>query len=298
MLLNHSNLEFELQKKIRTLTKPEDILLAAKVIAYLKTNPVNVVTSFSTLPDISLVPNSSLYFVESELTLYVADKTRFSGIWRKAVDNVLSKIFAWGNNSNGQLGDSTVTSRLSPVMASDLMTNSWKSVSAGAAHTIAVRTDGTLWTWGCNGSGRLGDNTTINKSSPVSVVGGFTDWCQVSASGFHTAAVRTNGTLWSWGCNTCGMLGDNTTTNRSSPVSVVGGVTNWCQVSAGCTHTAAVRTNGTIWSWGCNGNGRLGDNTVVDRSSPVSVVGGFTDWCRVSAGCGHAVSIRARTKGF
>jgi alpha-tubulin suppressor-like RCC1 family protein len=200
-------------------------------------------------------------------------------------------IWTWGNNTSGRLGDNTIADKSSPVSVVGGFTD-WSQVSAGCQHTAAVRTNGTIWTWGNNASGRLGDNTIADKSSPVSVVGGFTDWCQVGAGCAHTAAVRTNGTIWSWGINTSGRLGNNAIVTRSSPVSVVGGFTDWCQVSAGDYHTAAVRTNGTIWTWGYNNSGRLGDNTIADKSSPVSVVGGFTDWCQVSAGYSHTAAVR------
>jgi alpha-tubulin suppressor-like RCC1 family protein len=200
-------------------------------------------------------------------------------------------LWAWGLNSVGMLGDDTITNRSSPVLVVGGFTD-WCQVSAGYVHSVAVRTNGTLWAWGCNDSGRLGNNTTTNRSSPVSVVGGFTDWCQVSAGGDHSLAIRTNGTLWAWGYNGAGRLGDNTITTRSSPVSIVGGFTDWCQVSAGYVHSVAVRTNGTLWAWGCNDSGRLGNNTTTNRSSPVSVVGGFTDWCQVSAGCVHSSALR------
>jgi len=121
----------------------------------------------------------------------------------------------------------------------------------------------TIYGWGNNTVGRLGDNTTVNKSSPVSVVGGFTDWCQVATSRDHSLAVRQNGTAWAWGDGGTGRLGDNTTVNKSSPVSVVGGFTDWCQISAGSIHSLAVRQNGTAWAWGVGLSGRLGDNTTV-----------------------------------
>jgi len=122
-------------------------------------------------------------------------------------------------------------------------------------------------------------------------VGGFTDWCQVSASR-SSLGVRQNGTAWGWGYNNPGPLGDNTSVSRSSPVSVVGGFTDWCQVSAGGNHSLAARQNGTAWAWGFNSNGQLGDNTATSRLSPVSVVGGFTDWCQVAAGSTHSLGIR------
>jgi len=134
----------------------------------------------------------------------------------------------------------------------------------------------------------LGDNTTIAKSSPVSVVGGFSDWCQVSINGNHTLALRRNGTAWAWGINSAnGPLGDGTTTCRSSPVSVVGGFTDWCQVSAGQRHSLGIRMNGTLWAWGHSCRGQLGNNDSTSGSckiSPVSVVGGFTNWWKVTSG--------------
>ena len=200
-------------------------------------------------------------------------------------------LWGWGRNDYGQLGDGTAASKSSPVSVVGGFTD-WCQVSTGLYHALGVRTNGTLWAWGRNYCGILGDNTTVSKSSPVSVVGGFNDWCQVSAGWGHTSAVRTNGTLWAWGRNDYGRLGTNSITHRSSPVSVVGGFTDWCQVSSSCNMTIAVRTNGTAWAWGANVNGILGDGTTVSKSSPVSVVGGFTDWCRVETGRAHTIALR------
>jgi alpha-tubulin suppressor-like RCC1 family protein len=199
--------------------------------------------------------------------------------------------YAWGNNSNGRLGDNTITSQISPVTVVGGITN-WQQLSAGNAHSLGLRTTGTAWAWGLNTSGQLGDNTGTNKSSPVSVVGGFTDWCQISAGSYHSLGTRQNGTSWAWGCNVDGQLGDNSIVSRSSPVQVLGDFTDWCQLSAGNSHSLGTRQNGTAWAWGNNGYGRLGDNTITSRSSPVSVVGGFTDWCQISAGGCHSLGTR------
>ena len=199
--------------------------------------------------------------------------------------------WAWGCNNAGQLGDGTATSRSSPVSVTGGFSD-WCQVEAGGSHSLAIRANGTAWAWGCNGAGRLGDGTTTGRSSPVSVVGGFSDWCQVSAGSSHSLALRTNGTAWAWGSNSCGLLGNCTTTDSSSPVSVVGGFTDWCQISAGRYQSHALRTNGTAWSWGRNTGGYLGDGTNTNRSSPVSVVGGFSDWCQISAGIRHSLAIR------
>jgi len=199
--------------------------------------------------------------------------------------------WAWGAGGNGILGDNTTINKSSPVQVLGDFTD-WCQVSAGGPFSLGTRQNGTAWAWGYGGAGRLGDNTTVQKLSPVSVVGDFTDWCQVSAGSIHSLGVRQNGTAWAWGCNSSGQLGDNTITNRSSPVSVVGDFTDWCQISAGEFQSLGTRQNGTIWAWGVNTSGRLGDNTIVSKRSPVSVVGGFLDWCQVSAGCTHSLGLR------
>jgi alpha-tubulin suppressor-like RCC1 family protein len=200
--------------------------------------------------------------------------------------------WGWGLNSNAQLGDGTTVSKNSPVSVVGGFTD-WVQVSAGEVHSLGVRANGTAWAWGNGAVGRLGSGTTTNRSSPVSVVGGFTDWTQVNVGTVHSLGVRANGTAWAWGSNGFGMLGDGTTTNRSSPVSIVGGFTDWIQVSAGGEiHSLGVRVNGTAWAWGSNTFGRLGDNTTVNKSSPVSVVGGFTDWIEVSAGLTQSLGLR------
>jgi alpha-tubulin suppressor-like RCC1 family protein len=177
----------------------------------------------------------------------------------------------------------------------------WTQVSAGQFHSVGLRANGTAWAWGVNLDGQLGDfsGSNASKSSPVSVVGGFTDWIQLSASLTHTSGVRANGTAWAWGNNSGGKLGDNSITNKSSPVSVVGGIVDWIQISAGSVHTSGVRANGTAWAWGNNSGGQLGDNTTVGKSSPVSVIGGFVDWIQISAGqsAGGPFSLGLRANG-
>jgi alpha-tubulin suppressor-like RCC1 family protein len=189
------------------------------------------------------------------------------------------------------LGQNSTVNSSSPVSAVGGFSD-WCAVGAGIYHTVAVRTNGSAWSWGRGGAGRLGNGTDTDRSSPVSVVGGFSNWCAASANGFHSVALRTNGTSWAWGFNSSGQLGDNSVTNSNSPVSVVGGFTNWCGVSAGDRHSLAVRTSGSAWAWGCGGAGRLGNNDSSNRSSPGSVVGGFGDWCQVSAGVYHSVALR------
>jgi alpha-tubulin suppressor-like RCC1 family protein len=193
-------------------------------------------------------------------------------------------LWTWGYNFDGQLGTGTTTSRSSPGTTAGAGTT-WCQVSAGGYyHTTAVKTDGTLWTWGFNGSGQLGTGTTTDRSSPGTTAGAGTTWCQVSTGGTHTMAIKTDGTLWTWGTNYCGQLGDGTTTYRSSPGTTAGGGTTWCQVGDGRQATMAIKTDGTLWTWGNNCFGRLGDGTTTNRSSPGTTAGAGTTWCQVGDG--------------
>ena len=197
-------------------------------------------------------------------------------------------LWAWGGGSSGQLGlNDTATNRSSPVQVGALTT--WSKVASGDAHTMAVKTDGTLWAWGYGGTGQLGLGDTPHRSSPIQV-GALTTWSQVSAGYRHSLAVKTDGTLWAWGRNDNGQLGLGDTANRSSPVQV-GALTTWSSVSAGRNHTAAIRTDGTLWAWGVGALGRLGDGATTNRSSPVQV-GALTTWMTASAGGYHTLAIR------
>ena len=203
--------------------------------------------------------------------------------------------WAWGGNGGyDRLGNNIVTNASSPISVTGGFTD-WSFVSAGHRHSAGLRANGVAMTWGNNAGGRLGDSTVIQRVSPVSVVGGFTDWTIINAGWQNTAGLRSNGTIWTWGTNAYGQLGINLSgvgTSRSSPVSVVGGFTDWSLISVGDIHMVGLRANGSLWSWGYNGfsTSRLGDGTTANRSSPVSVIGGITDWSFVSANYGtHAI---------
>ena len=200
-------------------------------------------------------------------------------------------LWAWGYNGYGQLGDNTIVDKSSPVQTIAAGTN-WKQVSNGYRHFSAIKTDGTLWLWGDNTSGQLGDNAIAHKSSPVQTVAAGTNWKQVSAGQLHAAAIKTDGTLWTWGIGTNGTLGDNTIVNKSSPVQTVVFGNNWKQVSCNLNFMAAVKTDGTLWTWGANSYGQLGDNTTTSRSSPVQTVAGGNNWKQVDCGHSHTAAIQ------
>ena len=210
---------------------------------------------------------------------------RFAGLGGAVTEPAVGlPLYTWGANENGQIGDSTSVSKFSPVQIGTL--TDWASVNPGADHTLATKTNGTLWAWGSGTNGQLGDGTTVAKSSPVQI-GTLTDWASVSAGagGNHSLAIKTGGTLWAWGLGSSGQLGINQG-NVSSPVFIG----NFANVAIS-GHALAVSANGTLWAWGLGSNGQLGDGTTVSKSSPVQI-GTLTDWASVTAGSVHSLAIK------
>ena len=198
-------------------------------------------------------------------------------------------LWAWGRNSDGQLGTGNTISRSSPVQVGTSV--DWKLVSMRYSHSLAIKSNGTLWAWGHNFDGQLGTGDVIYRSSPVQV-GTLTNWAKVSAGANHSFAIKNDGTLWAWGSNAGGQLGTGELLNKSSPVQV-GTLTNWATISAN-QHSLAVKTDGTLWAWGGGLAGELGTGDNVRRSSPVQV-GTLTNW--KSAVAGNSFSLGIKTDG-
>jgi alpha-tubulin suppressor-like RCC1 family protein len=222
--------------------------------------------------------------------------SRWQHVFGIKVDGTL---WGWGDNGNGQLGtNSMATSYSSPVQTVAAGTN-WKLVSTGDAFTIAIKTDGTLWTWGNNGQGQLGDNTSNQQSSPVQTVTSGTNWNTCAGGGSHAGAIKTDGTLWLWGAGYYGALGNNTSgfpTNRvSSPVQTSAGGTNWQSVACGYQHTSAIKTDGTLWMWGKNNYGQIGNNNSTNTLTPVQTIAAGTNWKQVA--CGQYFTTAIKTNG-
>lgn len=199
-------------------------------------------------------------------------------------------LWAWGNNDRGQLGIGTTNNSLVPTQVES--DNKWISVSAGGKHAIALKNDGSLWTWGYNYFGQLGNGTVSGWSaaSPTPTkVGNDTNWTSISAGTNHNLALKSNGTLWSWGENTLGQVGDgNAQANPkvSTPYQV--GQDTWRVLSAGGLFSTAIKTDGTLWAWGNNYYGEMGNGGTDALHIPTQV--GTDIWKNVEAGRYHATA--------
>jgi len=204
-------------------------------------------------------------------------------------------LWSCGYGTSGQLGNDTVLNYSSPIQIGTL--TNWKQVSRSGAYVAdngaAIKTDGTLWTWGSGFYGQLGNTRTLDYSSPIQV-GTLTDWKQV-ACGYHRLfAIKVNGTIWACGYNqSYGALGNNTLINYSSPIQI-GTLSDWKQISSGRFHVAAIKQNGTLWTWGAGAQGQLANNTHINYSSPIQV-GSLTNWKQVS--CGQYTTAAIKTDG-
>jgi hypothetical protein len=252
-----------------------------------------------------------------------------------------AQLWLWGRNISGQLGQGNTTDYSSPVQVGALTT--WKTVGGtGADATFAVKADGTAWSWGKANLGQTGHNNTTDLSSPVQI-GALTTWIRLAGGyGGPNGGIKTDGTLWLWGKNTYGQLGQSNTTATSSPVQVgalttwlkfaagyymghaiktdgtlwttggrndnygqlgtnnltnysspvqIGALTDWSEVSSYNWNAGAIKTDGTIWMWGRNNFGQLGDGSVTTRSSPVQI-GALTDWSKVAVGRDHTLALK------
>lgn len=204
-------------------------------------------------------------------------------------------LWGWGANFSGAIGNGSSggTSYYSSPVQVGTLTN-WKQVTGGGGningnltYALAVKQDGTLWGWGSNQFGQLGNSNITYYSSPIQI-GALTNWkCVAANSGYWTMAIKTDGTLWGWGDNRFGQLGINTIATKyySSPVQV-GALSNWKYVTCGGDGaTFAIKTDGTLWAWGQNACGELGNNNRTYYSSPIQV-GSLTNWKYVAAGGG------------
>ena len=216
-----------------------------------------------------------------------------SGAFHTAALRSDGTLWTWGYNFYGQIGDGTTTQRNSPVQVGT--DTNWVRVAAGFYHTIALKADGTLWAWGYNSDGQLGNGVNDSNAHPTPTqVGTATNWNYVVSHGYHIIATRSDGTLWGWGYNFYGQVGNGTTTSPVTTPVQIGTATNWSTLATGLYHTSATRTDGTLWCWGRNAEGQIGDGTTTTRSSPLQI-GTATNWRAVNDG--YYYTLATKTDG-
>ena len=213
---------------------------------------------------------------EGRLTpVHIIDSIVFaSAEFHTMVIDTDARLWAWGQNWDGQIGDGTRTvydfddrllvednEKVSPICIMDNVA----AAAVGNNYSFAVRTDNSLWAWGNNLYGQLGDGTTTDQINPIKIMDGVKS---VSAGCGHTMVIKTDGSLWGWGLNALGQLGDGTTIDRHTPVKIMDGVVS---VATGSAHTIALKADGSLWAWGDNSSGQLGDGTTEQRLTPVEI---------------------------
>lgn len=199
-------------------------------------------------------------------------------------------VWAWGNNAYGQLGDGAGGHpddyQPSPVQVSGL--TGVVQVSTGWLHSLALKSDGTVWAWGSNGAGELGDGTNVNKVTPVQITS-LSGVVQIAGSNSYSLFLKADGTVWATG--TGGQLGDGTTRSKSTPVQTKL-LTNVVGISAGAWHSLALKSDGTVWAWGNNYRGELGDGTNTTALVPVAV-SGLSGVAQVAAGSETSFALKS-----
>jgi len=187
-------------------------------------------------------------------------------------------LFGWGlDNFSGP----SIISGVGPA----------SQATGGRLHAVVLQTDGTVKAWGFNGSGQLGNGTTTDSATPVSV-SGLTNVIAIAARQDSSLALTSDGHVWAWGSNNAGQLGDGTNTDRSTPVQV-SGLTNITAISLGLAHALALRSDGTVWAWGNDFSGELGVNEAFNsHTTPVQTLG-LTDVTAIATGSGRSFALKS-----
>lgn len=302
MSINQTCLESEIQTAVDNLTtscSAEVFLETALAADNASVNRKFSVALGCQLPDLNTasIPQGTIVYVEELGVPVVATNTSWKGLdgrlYRK--DVTLCELYAWGCNISGKLGINCITNVSSPVQEITSSDN-WTCVVNRFSTSIGIKTDGSVWAWGCNQFGRLGTNDIIDTSSPVQEITS-SSWIEIGGGSTVTGAIKADGTLWGWGCSNCGTIGNNfggAAACYSSPVQEITSSTNWCKVSNGLWHAAFIKSDGTLWGTGSNTNGPLGIGVNFGNySSPTQEISSSTNWSAVASGIAFTAAVKS-----
>ncbi len=198
-------------------------------------------------------------------------------------------LWGWGHNYDGPLGNLAAV-RDNAIMQISTDTN-WESISAARRSTYGLKTDGTIWSWGDNWEGQLGNGSSKDSNFVPTKIGTATNWASISGAEGHVLALKTDGTLWAWGYNGSGELGNGTQTPSLIPIQI-GNDNDWAFINAEGSYSIAIKKNGTIWAWGLAYTGTLGNNTNEGMLFVPTQIGSASDWKSVTCGFSHVLALK------
>lgn len=198
------------------------------------------------------------------------------------------ELWGWGSNFYGEIGDGTNTERDAPIQNGK--TTNWQTISSGNSHhTLSVKTDSSLWSWGQNDYGQIGDSSTLDRNRPTRI-GLLKTWKSAAVGYNHSMALKVDGSLWAWGRNDYGQLGDNTNIDKIAPVQI-GTDTDWNIIMCGDFFSFGIKNDGSLWGWGVNQSGELGDGSKENKNVPTQI-GTDKDWKNISSGFGFTLATK------
>ena len=203
-------------------------------------------------------------------------------------------VWAWGYNSVGQLGTGGISSGVNSIYPVPAGVSGVSAIAAGQYHSLALKSDGTVWTWGFNTSGQLGGDCMLTSRAVPAQVGGLANVIAIAAGAHHSLAITGDGALWVWGANDKGQLGDGTTIATCAPVKL-NLIANAIAVAGGGAHTLALTQSGALYAWGANARGQVGDATNIDKSTPTLIGSGYTG---IAAGREHSFALKLGGTAF
>jgi alpha-tubulin suppressor-like RCC1 family protein len=234
--------------------------------------------------------------VERDNPVQIGTDSNWEKVYAKFIHTFAIKsdgtLWGWGYNRYGELGNGSVSDKHVPTQEPSKSTT-WSDIAIGYYHTVALKSDGTLWACGRNNFGQLGDGTSTDRHTFVSIMPAVSDWSGVATGYYHSIAVRQNGTLWGWGRNNYGQIGDSTTTNKNVPTQEALGDTDWETVASGYNHSLALKNDGSLWGWGYNNYAMIGDGTRTSRSTPTQEASSATDWVALDGGNYHSLALKS-----